>query len=207
MSCDNLKKNIPNVLTLLRIILIPILVLSFYFFGKITNLIVAFLFMLASVTDYFDGYLARYYKVQSNFGTCFDPIADKLLVSVALIMLVNFSRQNVFVLIPAMIIICREILVSGLREFLTTIKVSVPVTRLSKWKTAIQMVAITTLLLASKGSSYTFNSLMNTFSINNGTRELLNGSMELIGIVLLNISAILTMITGYIHCKIGLKNM
>lgn len=207
MDFNNLKKNIPNILTLFRIILIPILVLSFYFFGRITNLIVAFLFMLASITDYFDGYLARYYKVQSNFGTCFDPIADKLLVSVALIMLVNFSRQNIFIVIPAMIIICREILVSGLREFLATIKVSVPVTRLSKWKTAIQMIAITALLLASKGSSYTFNSIMDIFSVNAGIRGLLDGSIELIGIVLLNISAILTILTGYIHCKIGLKNM
>lgn len=209
MKVDNndFKKKIPNILTLFRIILIPILILSFYFFGRITNLIVAFLFMLASITDYFDGYLARYYKVQSNFGKCFDPIADKLLVSVALIMLVNFSNQNILVLIPSIIIICREILVSGMREFLASIKVSVPVTRLSKWKTAIQMMAITALLLASKGSTYTFNNIMNAFSVSGNIRQLLDGSIELIGIILLNISAILTIITGYAHCKVGLKNM
>lgn len=207
MNENEFKKNIPNILTLFRIILIPILVLSFYFFGKITNLIVAFLFMLASITDYFDGYLARYFKVQSRFGACFDPIADKLLVAVALVMLVNFSNQNLFILIPAIIIICREILVSGLREFLATIKVSMPVTKLSKWKTAIQMLAITFLLFATKGSSYTFNNLMNTFGANNDTRLLLGGLVELIGIILLNISAILTTITGYIYCKVGLKNM
>lgn len=207
MTENEFKKKLPNILTLFRIILIPILVLSFYFFGKITNLIVAFLFMLASITDYFDGYLARYFQVQSKFGACFDPIADKLLVAVALVMLVNFSNNNIFILIPAMVIICREILVSGLREFLATIKVSMPVTRLSKWKTAIQMIAITCLLFASNGSSYTFNSLMNTFGADNSTRLLLDGSVELLGIILLNISAILTAITGYIYCKVGLKNM
>ena len=114
---------------------------------------------------------------------------------------------TIFILIPAMVIICREILVSGLRDFLATIKVSMPVTRLSKWKTAIQMMAITCLLFASNGSIYTFNSLMNTFGADNSTRLLLDGSVELLGIILLNISAILTAITGYIYCKVGLKNM
>ena len=87
------KKRIPNFLTALRIILIPIIIWSFYMPSRITNIIVASLFMLASITDYFDGYLARSLKVQSNFGKCLDPIADKLLVSVSLIMLVNFSEH------------------------------------------------------------------------------------------------------------------
>ena len=113
------KKELPNLLTIFRIVLIPLIVISFYVPWKITNLIVAFLFLLASITDYFDGYFARLYKVQSNFGRCFDPIADKLLVSVSLLMLVSFSG-SIFILIPAIIIICREILVSGLREFLAT---------------------------------------------------------------------------------------
>lgn len=205
---NSVKKNLPNLLTLFRIILIPILIGSFYLPGKITNLIVAFLFMLASITDYFDGYLARYFKVQSNFGKCFDPIADKLLVSVALIMLVNFSpKENIFILIPAIIIICREILVSGLREFLATLKVSVPVTRLAKWKTAIQMIAIAALLLASKDSTYTFNNLMKWLEVSRSLRVLLDGSIELFGTICLNVSAILTIITGYAYCKVGLKNM
>ena len=136
------KKELPNLLTIFRIVLIPLIVISFYVPWKITNLIVAFLFLLASITDYFDGYFARLYKVQSNFGRCFDPIADKLLVSVSLLMLVSFFG-SIFILIPAIIIICREILVSGLREFLATLNIGVPVTRLAKWKTAFQMIAIT----------------------------------------------------------------
>lgn len=204
---NNIKKNIPNILTIMRIILIPILIISFYIPSKITNLVVALLFMIASITDYFDGYLARYYKIQSNFGKCFDPIADKLLVSVALLMLVNFANGNLLILIPAIIIICREVLVSGLREFLASLQVSVPVTRLAKWKTAIQMIAITALLLASKGSTYTFTQIMELLKANQYIRTILSGQVELIGIILLNISAVLTIITGYIYLKVGFKNM
>ena len=131
------KNKIPNLLTTIRIILIPIIIYSFYMPSKITNIIVASLFLGASLTDFFDGYLARALKAQSNFGKCLDPIADKLLVAVSLIMLVNFSNQNSMIVIPAIIIICREIMVSGLREFLATINVGVPVTKLAKWKTAI----------------------------------------------------------------------
>lgn len=204
---NNIKRNIPNILTIMRIILIPVLIISFYIPSKITNLVVAILFMIASITDYFDGYLARYYKIQSNFGRCFDPIADKLLVSVALLMLVNFANGNILILIPAIIIICREVLVSGLREFLAGLQVSVPVTRLAKWKTAIQMMAITALLLASKGSTYTFTQIMELLRADQYIRTILSGQVELIGTILLNISAILTMITGYIYLKIGFKNM
>lgn len=204
---NNIKRNIPNILTIMRIILIPVLIISFYIPSKITNLVVAILFMIASITDYFDGYLARYYKIQSNFGRCFDPIADKLLVSVALLMLVNFANGNILILIPAIIIICREVLVSGLREFLAGLQVSVPVTKLAKWKTAIQMMAITALLLASKGSTYTFTQIMELLRADQYIRTILSGQVELIGTILLNISAILTMITGYIYLKIGFKNM
>lgn len=200
------KKELPNLLTIFRIVLIPLIVISFYVPWKITNLIVAFLFLLASITDYFDGYFARLYKVQSNFGRCFDPIADKLLVSVSLLMLVSFSK-SIFILIPAIIIICREILVSGLREFLATLNIGVPVTRLAKWKTAFQMIAITALLLASKGSNYTYETIMEFFEVEPLLRIFFNGFIEKIGIIFLNVSAILTVITGYVYCKVGLKNM
>ena len=200
------KKELPNLLTIFRIVLIPLIVISFYVPWKITNLIVAFLFLLASITDYFDGYFARLYKVQSNFGRCFDPIADKLLVSVSLLMLVSFSG-SIFILIPAIIIICREILVSGLREFLATLNIGVPVTRLAKWKTAFQMIAITALLLASKGSNYTYETIMEFFEVEPLLRIFFNGFIEKIGIIFLNFSAILTIITGYAYCKVGLKNM
>ena len=200
------KKELPNILMLFRIVLIPIIIISFYVPWKMTNLIVASLFLLASITDYFDGYFARLYKVQSNFGKCFDPIADKLLVAVSLLMLVNFS-SSLLILIPSIIIICREILVSGLREFLATLNVGVPVTRLAKWKTAFQMAAITALLLASKGSNYTYETIMEFFEIEPILRVFFYGWIEIIGIILLNISAILTIITGYAYFKVGIKNM
>lgn len=200
------KKELPNLLTLFRIILIPIIIISFYIPWGFTNIVVASLFLLASITDYFDGYFARLYKVQSNFGRCFDPIADKLLVSVSLLMLTNFS-DSIYILIPSIIIICREILVSGLREFLATLNVGVPVTRLAKWKTAFQMAAITALLLASKDSNYTYQSIMDFFEVEPFLRIFFYGWVETIGKIFLNISAILTVITGYAYFKVGIKNM
>ena len=164
------------------------------------------MFLLASITDYFDGYFARLYKVQSNFGRCFDPIADKLLVSVSLLMLTNFS-DSIYILIPSIIIICREILVSGLREFLATLNVGVPVTRLAKWKTAFQMTAITALLLASKDSNYTYQTIMDFFEVEPFLRIFFYGWVETLGKIFLNISAVLTVITGYAYFKVGIKNM
>lgn len=200
------KKELPNILTLFRIILIPVIIISFYIPWGFTNIVVASLFLLASITDYFDGYFARLYKVQSNFGKCFDPIADKLLVSVSLLMLTNFS-DSIYILIPSIIIICREILVSGLREFLATLNVGVPVTRLAKWKTAFQMAAITALLLASKDSNYTYQTIMDFFEVEPFLRIFFYGWVETIGKIFLNISAILTVITGYAYFKVGIKNM
>lgn len=203
---QSFKAKIPNLLTTLRIILIPIVIYSFYISSHITNIIVASLFLAASITDYFDGYLARAMKVQSNFGRCLDPIADKLLVAVSLIMLVNFSNNNLFILIPSMIIICREIMVSGLREFLATINVGVPVTRLAKWKTAIQMIAITALLLASNGSNYVYEEIMDIVEAEDYVRMSLEGIIQTMGEILLCVSAFMTIITGYIYFKTGFKN-
>jgi cardiolipin synthase (CMP-forming) len=203
---ESFKNKIPNLLTATRIILIPFIIYSFYAPSQITNIIVASLFLGASVTDYFDGYLARAMRVQSNFGKCLDPIADKLLVAVTLIMLVNFSNNNLFILIPSIIIICREIMVSGLREFLATISVGVPVTRLAKWKTAIQMVSITALLLAGNGSDYVYEEIMDIVEAEDYVRISLEGIIQSIGEVLLCISAIMTIITGYAYFKTGFKN-
>ena len=203
---QSFKAKIPNLLTTLRIILIPIVIYSFYISSHITNIIVASLFLAASITDYFDGYLARAMKVQSNFGRCLDPIADKLLVAVSLILLVNFSNNNLFILIPSMIIICREIMVSGLREFLATINVGVPVTRLAKWKTAIQMIAITALLLAGNGSDYVYEEIMDIVEAEDYIRISLEGIIQTMGEILLCVSAFTTVITGYIYFKTGFKN-
>ena len=200
------KKKLPNILTIFRIILIPIIVGSFYLPWKITNLFVAALFGLAAITDYFDGKFAREFQVQSNFGRCFDPIADKLLVIISLVMLVSYN-PNIFLLIPALIIICREVLVSGLREFLAGIKVSVPVTYLAKIKTAFQMTAIACLLLSSKNSYFTYEYIMNFLETETYLKIMFYGLFENFSLILLNISAILTVITGYNYLKVGLKNM
>jgi CDP-diacylglycerol--glycerol-3-phosphate 3-phosphatidyltransferase len=200
------KKNLPNLLTLIRLLLVPVIVVSFYVPWKTTNLVVATLFMLASITDYFDGYFARLYSVQSKFGKCFDPIADKLLTVVALVMIVN-SNDSIFILLPSLIIVCREILVSGLREFLSFANVGMPVTKLAKYKTAVQMIAVTILLLASKNSSHTYETLMNFFEVKPFLRIFFQDLVENIGIVFLNVAAVFTVITGYAYLKFGLKNM
>ena len=187
-------------------ILVPFIVISFYIPSQIPNMIVGLLYTVASLTDFFDGKLARLYNVQSSLGKCFDPIADKLLVCVSLIMLVNFSQQKLVIVIPAVVIICREIVVAGLREFLATIKVSVPVTRLSKWKTAIQLVAIGTLLFCGKGSEVVYNDIMDFIEIEHSLKIQFEGVCQCIGEFLLCVSAMLTLITGYLYLKTSLKN-
>jgi len=199
-------KNIPNILTIFRILIIPILVMSFYIDGLVANIIAASLFMLASITDFFDGYVARALKAQTNFGRCLDPIADKLLVIVAITMLIHFGHKNIAITIPGLIIICREVLVSGLREFLAGIRVSIPVSKLSKYKTAVQMVAITLLLIGQPGSQYAVNEILGneaTKSLKFIVAEIITGTGE----ILFAVSAFLTVVTGYIYLKIGLKNM
>ena len=123
-----------------------------------------------------------------------------------IIMLVNFSNQNLMILIPAIIIIAREIMVSGLREFLASVNVGIPVTKLSKWKTAIQMVAITALLLAGNGSEYVYNEIMDIVEAEDYVRINLEGIIETIGEIMLCVSAIMTVVTGYIYFKVGFKN-
>ena len=145
--------NLPNILTYGRIIAVPLVVLCFFVDGKLQSSDFArwsalAIFVIASVTDYFDGYLARAWQQHSNIGRMLDPIADKLLVSTCLLLLAADTDRTIagWSLWAAIIILCREILVSGLREYLAELKVSVPVTRLAKWKTTIQMVAIAVLL-------------------------------------------------------------
>lgn len=174
-----IDKNIPNYLTIVRILVIPIIVLSFYLENsKLAHQLGAILFIFASITDFFDGYIARRFNIVSNFGEFFDPIADKLLVGCVLIMLVKKGRVGE---IPCLLILAREFLVAGLREFLAQLRVSVPVSRLAKVKTFVQMFALTILILGSKGSGII--------------------SMDLIGQVSLWVAAALTVITGYSYLK------
>jgi len=180
--------SLPNMLTYARILMVPALVAAFYLEGTTANWATLGVFSLAAITDYFDGYFARAWKQTSNLGRMLDPIADKLLVSAALFMLVandTISWGSVF---AAIIILSREILVSGLREFLAEVRVSVPVTELAKWKTAIQMFAIAFLLAGDAGEA------------------LVPGTQE-IGIWLLWIAALLTLYTGYDYFRSGLRHV
>lgn len=199
-------KQLPNFLTSLRLIIIPILIFSFYIPGMISNIIAATLFGIAAITDYFDGYFARSMKAQSNFGKCLDPIADKLLVIVAIVMLIRFNPTNPWILFPGLIIICREVLVSGLREFLAEIHISVPVSKLAKYKTAVQMFAIGGLLLGEKGSSYAIYYWIGGY-LEFDIKFLIISAIVTIAKILFSLAAVLTVVTGYAYFRVGFKNM
>ncbi len=138
--------SLPNLLTYGRILAVPLMVGSFFLSGDQARWIVFALFIVAGITDFLDGYVARAWAQQSRWGQMLDPIADKLLVSTSIVLLVAWDTITGITLIPAIVILCREILVSGLREFLGTARVSLPVTLLAKWKTGIQMVALALLI-------------------------------------------------------------
>ena len=138
--------NLPNLLTLSRIAVIPLIFLSVYINCCFFNYLAGILFIAASITDYFDGKLARDRNEVSAFGRLFDPIADKLLVATALVVfLAKPNALHPISYIPVFVILCRELLVSGLREFLREVNIGLPVTRLAKWKTGFQMTALSML--------------------------------------------------------------
>jgi cardiolipin synthase len=143
--------SVPNLLTLSRILVIPVVVATFYVPGDYARWFCCALFAAAGFTDWLDGHVARRWEQQSELGRFLDPIADKLLVSATLFMLTAFGRLSTQALLPALVILCREILVSGLREYLAGLRVGMPVSRLAKWKTAIQMVAIGVLIVGDAG--------------------------------------------------------
>ncbi len=185
-----MKIKIPNILTIGRIIIVPIFVLSFYIPGIVGDLVPFFLFAIASFTDYLDGLLARLYKEESKLGELLDPIADKILVAAALVLLVMNGIIKNLEVIAAIIILTREILISGLREFLAKRKeLNLPVTSLSKFKTFIQMFSIAILLTGETG-----NKIVSFQDYNAQT----------IGIILLWIAAFLTLYTGYDYLRKGI---
>src|ERR1700685_3002631 len=148
---------LPNALTILRILLVPVFAVAFVLPGDLARIVAVLVFALAGISDWLDGFAARKLKAGSDFGRMLDPIADKVLVAVALMMLVaegNIQQfnleptlQSLLRLVPALIILAREILVSGLREFLAGTRVSVPVSAIAKFKTAVQMLAIGAMIL------------------------------------------------------------
>ena len=144
--------DLPNVLTLSRIVAIPLLVALVAIDAPAADLVACIIFSAAAITDYFDGMLARARLQQSDLGRMLDPIADKLLVGAVLMMLVGQNRLSALGLYPAIVIMLREILVSGLREYLAGIRVGLPVTRLAKWKTGFPSAAAMTSRLASSSA-------------------------------------------------------
>src|SRR5690348_61975 len=144
---------LPNLLTFSRIGVIPLLVATFYLPPGWSQWLSCAVFVTAGATDWLDGHFARRWKQQSEIGRFLDPIADKLLVGTALFMLAATERITGLTILPALVILCREILVSGLREYLAGLRVRVPVSRLAKWKTGIQMGAIGVLLIGDAGPS------------------------------------------------------
>jgi cardiolipin synthase (CMP-forming) len=184
-------KKIPNILTIGRIIIVPFFVLAFYLPGFYGDLTAFALFVVASFTDFLDGMLARMLGEESKLGELLDPIADKIIVATALILLVMSGTIKHYEVIAAIIILTREILISGLREFLARGQIKLPVTNLAKLKTFLQMVAIALLLTGETG-----NKILNFQDYNAQT----------IGIILLWLSAFLTLYTGYEYLRKGIDH-
>ena len=186
-----MKIKMPNILTIGRIIIVPIFVFSFYLPGFYGDIIPFILFIVASFTDFLDGLLARMFKEESKLGELLDPIADKIIVAAALILLVMNGTIKNFEVIAAIIILTREILISGLREFLAKGQIRLPVSNLAKLKTFLQMFSISILLTGETGKK-----IINFQDYDSQT----------IGIILLWLSAFLTLYTGYEYLRKGIDH-
>jgi cardiolipin synthase (CMP-forming) len=184
---------LPNLLTLSRILAVPILVFLLWRPAPIDYAITFVLYCIVGITDYFDGYLARAQGQISRLGQFLDPIADKIMVAAVLVMLIASRKANPVPeiaglnLIPALVILLREIIVSGLREYLAGLQVSVPVSALAKWKTTLQLVALGALILGGAVPNAPW--------------------VHQVGLICLWVAAGLTLVTGYDYLRIGLKHM
>ena len=180
---------LPNILTYGRVAAVPVVVALMFWPDEFWMRWAAWgLFALAGVTDFFDGYLARIWSQQSSLGRMLDPIADKLLIAVILLMLVATQAIKGWSIWAAIVILSREILVSGLREFLAELRVSVPVSRIAKWKTTVQIFAVGFLIVGPAGV------------------HILAHTVE-IGLALLWLSAALTLYTGWDYFRAGLRHV
>lgn len=182
--------SLPNLLTLSRILAVPLFVILMWKASWVGYTAAFALYCIAGLTDYLDGYLARAQGTVSKLGVFLDPIADKIMVAAVIVMLIHNGQIQGWHTIPALIIILREITVSGLREFLATARVSLPVSTLAKWKTTFQMVALGALILA-PASAHWWPALPS----------------QPVGLVALWLAGALTLITGWDYLRIGLKHM
>ena len=176
--------NIPNILTLLRILIIPVIIIFLEIGNEFYNWLSLLLYIIACISDFFDGYLARKFELESSFGRFLDPIADKILIVSVIFILVSNPIITGFFVYPALVIVIREILVSGLRDFFAHSTETLLVTNLSKWKTLIQMFSLGFLIVANNFES---------------------SSILYIGFIGLTIASIMTIHTGYIYFKKNLR--
>ena len=182
--------SLPNLLTLSRIFAVPLFVILMWNASWVGYTAAFLLYCLAGITDYIDGYLARAQGTVSKLGVFLDPVADKIMVAAVIVMLIHNDNIAGWHVIPALVIILREITVSGLREFLATARVSLPVSQLAKWKTTFQMVSLGALILA-PASAHWWPALPS----------------QPVGIVTLWLAGVLTLVTGWDYLRIGLKHM
>jgi cardiolipin synthase len=174
-----IDKNLPNYLTILRMLAIPVIIAILSYENSVFACrLGGIIFAVISLTDFFDGYIAKKYNLVSNFGRAFDPIADKVLVACVLLILVQNDKVSA---LPCLVIISREFIVSGFREFLAQVKVSLTVSKISQIKTMIQMTAITIIIIGSTGSGIE--------------------ALDMIGELLLWVAAIISLISGYVYFK------
>jgi len=187
---------LPNLLTYARLVAVPVLVFCFYIEGNAIRWLSFAVFIVATLSDFLDGYLARAWRQQSAIGRMLDPIADKILVATALMLLVFEGTIGSWSLLAAIIIMTREISVSGLREFLAELSVPLPVSRLAKWKTTLQMIAIGILLIGKAGDQLLKIAFNDTI-----------GLVTYTGLLLLWVSALITVYTGYDYFRAGLRHL
>ena len=178
---------LPNILTLSRILCMPVLVAVLWHPGRADYAVAFAIYVVVAITDYFDGYLARAQGTVSKLGIFLDPIADKIMVATVIVMLVYTHDLAGWSVLAGLIILIREIAVSGLREFLADLRVSIPVSALAKWKTTLQLVSLGALIFAGAVPDYP--------------------RVELLGLACLWAAAGLTVITGWDYLRVGLKHM
>jgi cardiolipin synthase len=181
-------RNLPNILTASRILLLPVLVALFFMPGEWTAWTALGIYIICCLTDFLDGYVARSMQTTSKLGTFLDPISDKIFIATLLIVLVGFDRLPDLWMIPTIVIMARELLISGLREFLGPQNIQVPVSKLAKWKTTVQMVALGFLIIGDYGDRLIPNTLF-------------------IGQCGIAVAAVITIITGWNYLKAGFQHI
>ncbi len=196
-----MRWNLPNILTVMRLIAAPgVAIMFLYFHRPWADWFALTLFVVAAITDWFDGYIARAWHQESKFGAMLDPIADKAMVVIALVIITGYSGMNPWLILPVTVILFREVFVSGLREFLGAKASLLKVTKLAKWKTTFQLVSLGALILggAVHGAPC---------EVRADCGPLAGQWIHLVGLASLWAAAALTLITGWDYLRVGLKHM